>query len=156
MDNISKWLAVEPLNVPDDVCVIGFRGGEYYADPNLGLPTSYFEEAVIKVHKINPQMRFEVHTDDPQMAEVMLTPIFGTNPNKIHYIANEPISHSKHANMGLNWRSMRYAKHAIIPNSAFFILPRLLKHHEDPSAITIAPRYWARRNTETWARPARS
>ena len=29
LPDIDKWLAVEPLMVPDDVCVIGFRGGEY-------------------------------------------------------------------------------------------------------------------------------
>jgi hypothetical protein len=154
LENISKWLAVEPLNVPDDVCIVGFRGGEYASQPDLFLPTSYYEHAIMEMHKINPNMRFEVHSDDPKMAELMLTPIFGTNPNKITYVANERISHSKHTNMALNWRSARYAKYAIIPNSAFFIIPRILKHFEDPTAVTIAPRYWARRNTKVWARPA--
>lgn len=152
--NISNWLAVEPLTVPDDVCVVGFRGGEYAGNPDLFLPTSYYEKAIIQMHKINPKMRFEVHSDDPRVAELMLTPIFGTNPDKITYIPNEPVSHSKHTNMGFNWRSARYAKYAIIPNSAFFIIPRLLKHLEDPTAVTYAPRYWARHNTRVWARPA--
>jgi len=154
LKNIDRWLKVEPLAVPDDVCVVGFRGGEYATQPDLFLPTSYYEEAIAKMHFINPHCRFEVHSDDPNTAEKMLTPIFGTNPHAITYVQNEPISHSKHSNMGFNWRSARFAKYAIIPNSAFFILPRLLKHHEDPTAITIAPRYWARRNTKTWARPA--
>ncbi len=39
----------------------------------------------------------------------------------------------------LNWRAVRYAKNAIISNSAFAIIPRLLKHLEDPGAVTIAP-----------------
>ena len=38
IENISKWLKVEPLEMPNNVCVIGFRGGEYYSDPELGLP----------------------------------------------------------------------------------------------------------------------
>lgn len=152
LDNISKWLAVEPLNVPDDLCVIGFRGGEYYADSDLGLPKDYFEEAVRKMREINASMRFEVHTDDTTTAMYVLAPLF--RKGEVTYIANAPVSHSKHVNMGFNWRSARHAKYAIIPNSAFFILPRLLKHHEDRDAITIAPRYWARRNTKIWARPA--
>lgn len=159
--NINKWLSVEQLNVLDDLCVIGFRGGEYYTDSNLGLPTSYYEQAVIEMHKINPKMRFEVHTDDPQIAELMLTPIFGTNQKKITYVPNKRINHSRHTNMGFNWRNARYAKYAIIPNSAFFILPRILRHANPETSranprgpITIAPRYWARRNTKIWARPA--
>lgn len=163
LENISKWLAVESLNVPDDLCVIGFRGGEYATQPDLFLPTSYYSNAITEMHKINRNMRFEVHTDDPQIAELMLTPIFGTNPKKIYYVDNQRISHSKHTNMAFNWRSARYAKYAIIPNSAFFIIPRILRHNIDKPPrggqgyvwpVTIAPRYWARRNTKVWARPA--
>lgn len=146
LENINKWLAVEPLNVPDDLCVIGFRGGEYYSDPNLGLPPIYFGEAM---QQMPPSVtKYEIHTDDPSLAKETF------KGSSFFVVENQPISHSKHSNMGFNWRSARYAKYAIIPNSAFFILPRLLKHLEDPTAVTIAPRYWARRNTKTWARPA--
>jgi len=141
LKNINEWLKVEPLEVPDNKCLVGFRGGEYYSDPNLGLPIEYFTEAMTHF----PGFEYEVHTDDPKLAKNMLG---------LPTIENNQLSHSRHSNMGFNWRSMRYAKHAIIPNSAFFILPRLLKHHEDPEAVTIAPRYWARRNTKTWARPS--
>lgn len=146
--NISKWLEVEPLNVADDDCAIGFRGGEYATVPDLFLTKDYWQEAIAIMLCKNPHLRFEVHTDDPKLARQFF-------PN-ISIVENEPISHSKHTNMGFNWRTMRYAKRAIIPNSAFFILPRLLKHHEDPTAVTIAPRGWARRNLHngTWARPA--
>lgn len=147
LDNINKWLAVEPLNVPDDLCVIGFRGGEYASQPELFLPKDYYDEAIGKIRVINPNMQFIIHTDDTDMAAKFFD-------YKIPVVANPKLSHSKNLNMGLNWRNMRYAKYAIIPNSAFFILPRILNHHEDPAAVTIAPRYWARRNTKTWARPA--
>lgn len=154
LDNISKWLAVGTLNVPDDLCVIGFRGGEYATQPDLFLTKDYYKEAVDKMRSINPQMRFEVHTDDPELATKFFSSESWALKGWFTVVKNKPISHSKHINMGFNWRSARYAKYAIIPNSAFFILPRILKHHEDPTAVTIAPRYWARRNTKTWARPA--
>jgi len=140
--NINNWLTVKPVRVPDDICLIGFRGGEYATQPDLFLEKDYWEKAIDKFNG----KTFQVHTDDPILAKSF----FGD----CEVIPNEQVSHSKHTNMALNWRSMRYAKYAILPNSAFFILPRLLKHLEDPEAVTIAPRYWARRNTKTWARPA--
>lgn len=141
--NINKWLAVEPLDVSDATCVVGFRGGEYATQPDLFLPKEYYDLAM----RIVGNKQFIVHTDDTDMASEFFN-------YKIPVLANPKLSHSKNLNMGINWRNMRYAKYAIIPNSAFFIIPRLLKHLEDPTAVTIAPRYWARRNTKVWARPA--
>lgn len=136
--NINKWLEVERLEIPDDVCVIGFRGGEYYSDPNLGLPKDYYDEA-ISIMKEKGITKFEVHTDDAALAS--------------RFFPNYPITHD----IGINWRSIRFAHHAIIANSAFYILPRMLRHFGEPmnkKALTLAPRYWARRNIGVWARPA--
>lgn len=145
--NISKWLVVEPLNVSDDLCVIGFRGGEYATVPELFLPPEYFLKGIdFLLEKNNNELDIQVHTDDPQLAKKVF-PLFDV-------VENEQISHSKHTNMALNWRTARYAKYAIIPNSAFFILPRLLKHFEDPTAVTVAPRFWAGHNEKIWKRPA--
>jgi hypothetical protein len=129
-EEMDGWLKVEPLEVPDDVCVIGFRGGEYAGVPDLFLTIDYWNEAIEIMRDLNPDMKFEVHTDDPATAEV--------------FFPNYPIIHD----IGINWRAMRYAKHAIIANSSFYILPRWLRN-----GITIAPRYWARRNIEVWALP---
>jgi len=112
------------------VCVIGFRGGEFYVFPELGLPKEYFEEAKILMLQKNINMKFEVHTDDPELAK--------------QFFPDYKII----KDIGINWRSMRYAKNAIIANSSFYILPRLLS-----GGFTIAPRYWARYNTKEWNRP---
>lgn len=136
LSEIDDWLKVKPINVPDDVCVIGFRGGEFYTVPELGLPKSYFEEGIAKMKEINPNMKFEVHTDDEVLAKQ-----FFPNYKVIHDI-------------GINWRSMRYAKYAIIANSSFYILPRLLAHDwVSMETMTIAPRYWDRYNIKKWERP---
>lgn len=153
LHNIDKWLAVEPLNVPDDICVIGFRGGEYASQPDLFLTPDYYREAMAQVAVENGVQKFEVHTDDIGLAKEFFGK-HGFKDMEYIYIDNPRISHSKHENMGFNWRSARYAKYAIIPNSAFFILPRILKHHEDPAVVTLAPRWWARRNTKGPWRPA--
>ena len=145
LNEIDQWLTVEPIDIPDDVCVIGFRGGEFYVFQELGLPKSYFEEGIAKMREINPNMKFEVHTDDPLLARTLF-PDF-------------KITHD----IGINWRSMRYARYAIIANSSFYILPRLLRNWDDTqdywagkdytNAVTVAPRYWDRYNLKTWLHP---
>lgn len=137
MEDIGKWLVVEPVEVPDDVCVIGFRGGEYALYPELFLTREYWVEAIETMHKKGIS-KFEVHTDDTELAALRLNGMVPSDTKFIHDI-------------GLNWRSVRYAKHAVIANSSFYVLPRLLQHHENKEALTIAPRYWGRRNTRVWA-----
>lgn len=132
LDEIREWLKVEPLDMPEDLCVIGFRGGEYTVFSDLFLPKLYWEKAMGMMRKKYPNIRFEVHTDDPVTAK--------------KFFPELPIVYA----VGLNWRSVRYAKHLIIANSSFYILPALL--NQDVKEV-IAPRYWARHNTKTWALP---
>ena len=138
---VNEWLKVEapwgyvdvlgsisvPI-VPDDLCVIGFRGGEFATYPDLFLTKEYWDEGIKKMKDINPNMKFEVHTDDEVLAKQ-----FFPGYKVIHDI-------------GINWRSMRFAKYAIIANSSFFIFPRWLN-----KGLTIAPRYWGRHNIKVWA-----
>jgi len=130
MKEIDEWLKVEPLNIPDDVCVIGFRGGEFSVFPDLFLTKEYWEEAKVLMLRKNINMKFEVHTDDEILAK--------------QFFPDYKIIHD----IGINWRSIRFAKYAIIANSSFYILPRLLN-----SGYTIAPHFWARRNTGIWCLP---
>ncbi len=135
LKEIDEWLKVEPLGFIDgddfeDVCVIGFRGGEYYTVPELGLPKEWYQEAIVCMLQKNINMRFEVHTDDEELAK--------------QFFPNYPII----KDIGVNWRSMRYAKYAIIANSSFYVLPRLLN-----GGLTIAPRYFNRYNVKRWDYP---
>ena len=133
LSEIREWLKVEPLDMPDDLCIINFRGGEYALFPELFLTKEYWNVAIYQMlSRYGLSIRFEVHTDDVETAE--------------KFFPNYPIIRD----IGLNWRSIRYAKHLILSNSSFAILPALL--NEDVKEV-IAPRYWARRNTKTWALP---
>src|SRR3990167_7373692 len=132
LPEIREWLKVEPLNMPDDLCVMGFRGGEYATIPDLFLTKGYWEDAIAEIKKRYSGIRFEVHTDDPIRAK--------------EFFPDFPIF----VGIDINWRSVRYAKHLIVANSAFYIIPMLLGEAKD----IICPRYWARRNLRIWARPA--
>lgn len=134
------WLQTEPVKVPDDLCIIGFRGGEYSVIPELFLDKQYWVDAMNLMRKENPNIRFRVVTDDPTLAHACFP----------HLEVTHEIS--------MDWRQVRYAKYAIIANSAFYILPRWLRHNEEAfspphEAVTIAPRYWARRNIKEWSTP---
>lgn len=129
LDKIREWLKTEHHEMPDDLCVINFRGGEYVGVADLFLPQSYWDEAIEKMLAMNPAMRFEVHTDDPETAEL--------------FFPTYPIIR----NLEVNWRSIRHAKYLILSNSSFAILPALMN---DESKLTIAPTYWAGYNKGYW------
>lgn len=129
---VDDWLKVDPLIISDNVCIIGFRGGEFTLYPELFLTKDYWDKAIAEMRKINPDMVFRVVTDDPITAMTMF-PKF-------------EVTHE----IGDDWRSIRYAHNLILSNSSFYILPAWLNE----GARVIAPRYWARRNTKIWALPS--
>lgn len=132
LPEIREWLKTEELHISNGICVINFRGGEYQYVPELFLPLSYWQEAVSLMEKKHSGVQFEVHTDDPELAK--------------KFFPNFPIIHD----IGLNWRSIRYARHLILSNSSFAVLPALL--NENVQEI-IAPKYWNRYNVKEWAYP---
>jgi hypothetical protein len=85
----------------------------------------------MEMNKINPYFKYEIHTDDPLTASRFF-PTFDI----VHDIE-------------INWRSLRYAKYAVISNSSFAILPRLLS-----GGVTIAPKWWAGYNKGYWQEPS--
>ena len=126
LNEIREWLEVEPLEMSDDTCVINFRGGEYVGVQSFFLPQSYWDNAIAEMLKVNPNMRFEVHTDDVHTARQFFP----------HYYIIHDVE--------INWRSIRYAKYLILSNSSFAILPTIL--NEDKKRV-IAPKYFCRFNT---------
>lgn len=129
LDKIREWLKVEPLEMDDNICVINFRGGEYVGVPDLFLPKEYWDSAIKMMEEKYPGIQFEVHTDDVDTAQ--------------RFFPDYVCVHSPE----LNWRSIRYAKHLILSNSSFAILPALL--NEDVKEV-IAPKFWAGHNKGYW------
>lgn len=130
LSDVRDWLKVEPLQMPDNKCIIGFRGGEFTAIPELFLTKDYWVTAMNKIREIEPGIEFEIVSDDPETARSCFPHI--------------PVTHE----ISLDWRKIRYAKYLIVSNSCFYILPSLL--NQDVKMV-IAPRYWARRNTKEWS-----
>lgn len=127
MREINDWLQVKKLGMPDNLCILGFRGGEFTVFPDLFLTRDYWETAMTLMLRERPDMRFMVVTDDPETAGAFFPPEI-------------KISHE----IGSDWRMVRNANYLILSNSSFYILPSLLNNH---AKKIIAPRFWARRNT---------
>jgi hypothetical protein len=132
IDEVRTWLKVERLEMPDDLCVISRRGGEYTLYTDLYLSNEYWGKAIKMMLEINPNMRFEVETDDPLSASLQF-PTFSIIKD-----------------IGHNWRAIRYAKYLIVGNSSFSILPSLV--NEDVKKI-IAPKFHAGHNKGYWQEP---
>lgn len=129
LSQVRQWLEVEPIDMPDDLCVINVRGGEYKYVPSFILPKTYWNNGIAYMKSINPNMRFEVHTDDADYARSLF-------PNY------EIIS-----DIGINWRSIRYAKYLLLSNSSFAILPAVLGE----ARCVVAPEYFAGHNVGKWS-----
>lgn len=129
-DQVQEWLSVKPpFMLGRNTCVINFRGGEYKYVPEFFLPKVYWERAIASMLETNPNLTFEVHTDDPEEAQ--------------KFFPDFPII----ADIGLNWRSIRYARYLILSNSSFAILPAYLN---DEVQRVIAPWGFGRHNTGKW------
>lgn len=131
LDEVREWLKVEPLDMPDDLCVLNIRGTEYRTVKELFLPKSYWDKCIEKMKKVNSNMKFVIHTEDLALAH--------------DWFPEYQAIHS----LELNWKNVRFAKYLVLSNSAFGVIPALIG-----SAKTIlSPRYWAGYNTRVWNRP---
>lgn len=131
LDEVREWLKVEPLDMPDDLCVLNIRGTEYRTVKELFLPKSYWDKCIEKMKKVNSKMKFVIHTEDLALAH--------------DWFPEYQAIHS----LELNWKNVRFAKYLVLSNSAFGVIPALIG-----SAKTIlSPRYWAGYNTRVWNRP---
>jgi hypothetical protein len=126
---IQEWLKVDKVDMPDNLCVINFRGGEYVGVKEFFLPYEYWYNAIENMRKINKNMKFEVHTDDPETAKL--------------FFPYYPIIRD----IETNWKAIRYAKYLILSNSSFAILPSWVN---DDLKLGIAPKHFARYNEDYW------
>lgn len=128
-EEIKEWLNVTSLEVPDNLCIINFRGGEYKYVKDFFLPKSYWDKGIEMMLQERPDMMFVVHTDDPDEARKFF-PDFTII-----------------SDIEINWRTLRYCHYVILSNSSFAILPVWL--NENVKKV-IAPWGFGRYNTDQW------
>ena len=128
---IKKWLEVkqefDSYEFSDDnLCVINFRGTEYYGNSELFLNKLYWKNAISIMRKINSKMKFVVITED-----VFLAKSFFKDFDCFHF------------DIAKDYVSIKNAKYLILSNSSFAFFPAWTSDILD---FLIAPKYWARHN----------
>jgi len=125
-DEVKEWLKVDLLDLPDDLCVINFRGGEYVGLSVCFLRKKYWDDAINNMREIKNGIKFHVVTDDPITARKFFND-------------DIPITHE----LSNDYKMIHSAHYLILSNSSFAIFPAWLN---PKLKFCIAPRYWARHN----------
>ena len=133
-EDIGEWLKVDLIQMPENTCIINFRGGEYVGISDVFLTKNYWDNAIKNMLSIRSDMNFHVVTDDPNAAR--------------WFFPNFSISHD----ISNDYRLIQYASYLILSNSSFAFFPAWLN---DNLKFCIAPRYWARHNVSDgyWSMP---
>lgn len=124
-NEIREWLKVGAIDLPQNLCIINFRGGEYVGGNDLFLPLSYWHNAIKHMKSQIPAIQFKIVTDDIKTAR--------------KFFPEYEISHD----MANDYISIQHAEYLILSNSSFAILPAWLNQKVKK---VIAPKYWARHN----------
>jgi hypothetical protein len=130
-EEIKKWLKVKPEKdcydySSDNICVINFRGGEYTGVPHFFLNKKYWENAVNRMLRINPNFDFIVITDDIYTAKM-----FFPNFKVFHF------------DIAKDYSIIKNAHYLILSNSSF---PYFATLTSETIKYILAPKYWGRHN----------
>jgi hypothetical protein len=130
-DEIRQWLKVKAEKDCYDysdpnICIINYRGGEYASVVHFHLNGKYWDDAIDRMRKINPNFRFVVITDDVERASGQF-----------------PDFEVKHFDVGTDFTIIKNAHYLILSNSSFPYFATLLS---DTVKYILAPKYWGRYN----------
>lgn len=123
----ENWLKTELLELPDNLCVVNFRGGEYAGVHRFFLRQKYWEDALMNMLVVKNDMKFVVVTDDVPLASSFFNR-YGI-----------PVTH----NMENDYKMIQSANYLILSNSSFAFYPAWLNNR---AKAIIAPRFWGRHN----------
>lgn len=142
---VKSWLrAKHPFETDENTCVVHVRMGDYLTIPDVFLPEEYYLKAMDKVKELNPDAKFVIVSDQPNMAKQFLRlNTIGSNQED-QYKA----SHHLGGDISVDFSYLMNAKYLIIPNSSFGWWGAFLN---DRALIKVAPLYWAKRSKGFWS-----
>lgn len=124
-DEIREWLKISEISLPENLCIVNFRGGEYVGGNDLFLDISYWKDAIEYMKSRVEGVQFKIVTDDIKTAKKFFPEYEVTHDMAIDYIC------------------IQYAHYLILSNSSFALLPAWLNQN---AKLVVAPKYWARHN----------
>ena len=143
---IINWFKPTPqvqVEVPDDVCVIHIRGGDFSHQHEVFLQPSYYINAVSHMTRKHGSLRFVCVTDHPELVRYMFPDLQIVGSTTTGIRDNDAASHHLGGPIEIDYTIMNRAKYLIIPNSSFSWWAAWTN---DNVKDVIAPMYWARSN----------
>lgn len=141
IDRINNYIKVKEeyenlITIPNDVCILNIRGGEYKRHQKFNLPKSYWINAMENMRVKYNINKFLIVTDDQDYAKVLFPDIERVD-----------------AGVAESYIALHNASYFIVSNSTFSYFPIKSK---EAQCIVIAPKYFARYNDllNRWASPA--
>ncbi len=141
IDRIKEYIKIKEeyknlITIPDGVCILNIRGGEYKRHKKFNLPKSYWINAMNNMRSDYGVSQFLIVTDDHKYARALFPDID---------IIQEGVAES--------YIALHSASYLIVSNSTFSYFP--IKTKSVPPVV-IAPKYFARFNDSCnkWASPA--
>lgn len=140
---IGEWFqSTLALDVPDDICVISFRGGEYRNLPKVLLPKSFYHRAMDYIRAVEPRVRFVVVTDDTYLARSYFPDLPIISNRKVPFM-KWLVLHPQSKNIGADFTWLQRAKFLILSNSSFSWWGAWTNLR---NPVVVAPKYWANHN----------
>lgn len=144
---IRSWLKVKPTyrqnNPGKNVCVIHMRCGDYMTLKDVFLPTSYYQDAMKAIKKINKRVTFACVTDQAEVAQKLLPGVTIIGSALTSEDDSARAAHHRGGPVGVDFSLLMNAEYLIIPNSSFSWWAAYLN---TKAKTIIAPKYWAAYN----------
>ena len=138
---ICQWFN---LNVtPQKKCLISLRGGEYRQLNEVLLPRSYYINAMERIRSIDPEVVFEVVTDDLELAHEYFPELNASSSGGVRIFLGRFYFSPKSIKIGDDVRRLQSAQYLILSNSSFSWWGAYSNVHVQH---VIAPKFWARHN----------
>lgn len=138
---ICQWFN---LNVtPQKKCLISLRGGEYRQLNEVLLPRSYYINAIERIRSIDPEVVFEVVTDDLELAHEYFPELNASSSGGVRIFLGRFYFSPKSIKIGDDFRRLQSAQYLILSNSSFSWWGAYSNIHVQH---VIAPKFWARHN----------
>ena len=145
-DEIQSWIRYKDgkqlLPIPNDICIIHIRGGDFRMAGNTLLTQKYYQDSMTFMQSKNPDMKFFVVTDDPIFAWSLLKiPIIGSST--VAEIDEFQASHHIGMKIDQDYKLLNSAQNVILSNSSFGFWPVFTSIY---AKNVVAPAYWAAHN----------
>ena len=128
---LKNWLKMKPEYdtyeyCRENLCIINFRGGEYFGQAEFTLRRRYWLKGMRHMKKIRPDMEFMIVTDDVASARKIL-----------------PEIPAYHFDIGKDFSIIKNAHYLLLSNSSFACMPAFIS---ETVQFILAPKYWGRHN----------